>query len=103
MGWPDGHTIPLEWRSKSYAAPTGYAAPTFVKVSRARAVDGEGERWAHEETAPTLSRFDTGDARAVSLVGDDAPTVLGSSGGGNSHHRPQPGLRVGARHPTRWA
>jgi site-specific DNA-cytosine methylase len=77
MGWPDGWTIPLEWRGRRYAAPT------FVKVARPSGPDGIGERWAAEGTSPTLSSFDASDTRAVSLVGDEAPTVLGASGGEN--------------------
>jgi hypothetical protein len=83
MGWPDGWTIPAEWRGRRYAAPTGYAAPTFVKVARPSGPDGIGERWANEGTSPTLNGFDASGSRSVSLVGDDAPTVLGVSGGGN--------------------
>lgn len=41
----------------------------FVKVARAREPDGLGERWAQEETCPTLNVFDnTGDTRAIVLV-----------------------------------
>ena len=30
----------------------------FVKVSRARGPEGEGERWAAEQVHPTLNAFD---------------------------------------------
>lgn len=42
---------------------------TFVKVSRARHKDGEGERWERQEVSPTLNLFDlSGDTRACTLV-----------------------------------
>lgn len=42
---------------------------TYVKVSRARAPGGEGERWALEAVAPTLNLFDySGDTRSIVLV-----------------------------------
>lgn len=40
----------------------------FVKVSRARAKNGEGERWDVDSVSPTLNVFDNGDTRSVTLV-----------------------------------
>lgn len=41
----------------------------FVKVARASAPGGFGERWCGCETCPTLNVFDnTGDTRAVVLI-----------------------------------
>lgn len=40
----------------------------FVKVSRARDNQGEGERWSAEQVHPTLNAFDSGDARCVCAV-----------------------------------
>ena len=47
---------------------TNAKAQTFVKVSRARDNQGEGERWAEEAVHPTLNIFDNGDARCVCAV-----------------------------------
>lgn len=42
---------------------------TYVKVARARAPGGEGERWTLEAVAPTLNLFDySGDTRSIVLV-----------------------------------
>lgn len=41
---------------------------TFVKVARAHAPGGEGERWACEQVSPTLNTFDNGDSRSVVLI-----------------------------------
>lgn len=41
---------------------------TFVKVARAHAPEGEGERWACEQVSPTLNTFDNGDSRSVVLI-----------------------------------
>lgn len=41
---------------------------TYVKVSRARDNQGEGERWAAEQVHPTLNVFDNGDVRCVCAV-----------------------------------
>ena len=42
---------------------------TYVKVARACAPGGEGERWAYCEVSPTLNVFDNlGDVRAVVLA-----------------------------------
>lgn len=40
----------------------------FVKVSRARAKNGDGERWDTDSVSPTLNVFDNGDTRSVTLV-----------------------------------
>ena len=40
----------------------------FVKVSRARDNQGDGERWSAEQVHPTLNAFDNGDARCVCAV-----------------------------------
>lgn len=41
----------------------------FVKVVRARGLDGLNERWAGCEVAPTLNEFENlGDVRAVVLI-----------------------------------
>lgn len=40
----------------------------FVKVSRVRAKNGEGERWDVDSVSPTLNVFDNGDTRSVTLV-----------------------------------
>lgn len=40
----------------------------FVKVARAHAPGGEGERWACEQVSPTLNTFDNGDSRSVVLI-----------------------------------
>ena len=39
----------------------------FVKISRARHKDGDGERWGREDVAPTLNLFDCGDARTTTI------------------------------------
>lgn len=41
---------------------------TYVKVSRARHKDGEGERWADEDVSPTINLFDCGDSRSVCCI-----------------------------------
>lgn len=45
----------------------------FVKVARPRGKDGEGERWAYEQVAPTVNLFDNGDSRAVVLITRRSP------------------------------
>ena len=62
-------------------AQGGQLVSTFVKVSRPRGPDGDGERWAEEGTSPTLSDFDSGDSRAVTLVAEpvafaESPALL---------------------------
>ena len=42
----------------------------YVKVSRARDNQGDGERWAAEQVHPTLNAFDSGDTRCVCAVVD---------------------------------
>ena len=46
---------------------------SFVKISRARDNQGEGERWSAEQVHPTLNAFDNGDARCVCAVVESAP------------------------------
>jgi len=41
---------------------------TYVKISRARRPNGDGERWDVETVSPTLNVFDNGDTRSVTLV-----------------------------------
>ena len=47
----------------------------YVKVSRARDNQGDGERWSAEQVHPTLNAFDNGDARCVCAVVESAPLL----------------------------
>ena len=64
---------PEAWRIHTVndAAPTLYAErppAVFVKISRARDNQGEGERWSAEQVHPTLNAFDNGDTRCVCAI-----------------------------------
>lgn len=64
---------------------TKITVQSFVKVSRARDNQGEGERWSAEQVHPTLNAFDNGDARCVCAVvheKDEGRRTSYSMGGG---------------------
>ena len=48
---------------------------SYVKISRARDNQGDGERWAVEQVHPTLNAFDNGDARCVCAVVESSPLL----------------------------
>jgi site-specific DNA-cytosine methylase len=72
LNYTEGMAQPLT------AAHPGIDA-VYIKKSRPRAPDGEGERWDTDIVSPTLNDFDNSDSRAVTLV---APTVNSNKGGG---------------------